>query len=98
MKTNIRIQHVNSLKSAKAKFSDMGDLSHELAFDVLLSPGDLERVLMLFKQRIPVHIEISSPQSRMDLRVNLIQDTEEPATSVVDATTAEEIKGGRGKK
>lgn len=95
METKVQIKHVNDLKSAKAKFSDTGDLSYELAFDVLLDPGDLERILMLFKQRIPIHLEVSSPQSRMDLKVNLIQDMEEPEHTVVDPTTAKEIGGRR---
>lgn len=97
MKTTITIKHVNGLRTAKAKISEVGDLSHELTFDVLLAPGDLERVLMLFKQRIPVTIEVSSPQSRMDLKVALIQDFDEPERSAVDATTAAEIKGAQRK-
>lgn len=93
MKQTVTIKHVNALKSCKAKFSDMGDLSHELTFDCLLDFGDLERLLIMFKQRIPVYIEITSPQSRMDLKVSIIQDREEPASTVVDETTLAELKG-----
>lgn len=97
METRITIKHVNGLRTAKAKISEVGDLSHELTFDVLLAPGDLERVLILFKQRIPVTIEVSSAQSRMDLKVALVQDFEDPEKSAVDPTTAAELKGGRSK-
>jgi len=97
MESRILIKHVNGLKSAKAKISDMGDLSHELTFDILLDPGDLERILMLFKQRIPVTIEVWSPQSRMDLRTTLVQDMEERVNTVVDPTTLAEVKGERRK-
>lgn len=95
METKIQVKHVNGLKSARAKISDMGDLSHELLFDVLLAPGDLERILNLFRQRIPITIEIASPQSRMDLKVSLIQDVEEPTQTVVDEATAQEIGAGK---
>lgn len=95
METKIQVKHVNGLKSAKAKISEVGDLSHELTFDVLLAPGDLERILMLFKQRIPIQIEISSPQSRMDLKVTLISDIEQQAHTVVDVTTQQEMKSGK---
>lgn len=97
MEARITIKHVNGLKTAKAKISDVGDLSHELTFDVLLDPGDLERVLMLFKQRIPITIEVWSPQSRMDLRTTLVQDTEPRQDTVVDPTTMAEVKGERRK-
>lgn len=97
MEARITIKHVNGLKTAKAKISDMGDLSHELTFDVLLDPGDLERVLMLFKQRIPVTIEVWSPQSRMDLRTTLVQDMDPQAEAIVDPTTLAEVKGERRK-
>jgi len=93
MKQTVTIKHVNALKSARAKFSDMGDLSHELTFDCLMDFGDLERLLMMFKQRIPVYIEIMSPQSKMDLKVQIIQDREEPKDTVVDETTLAEAKG-----
>jgi len=74
MRQVIQVKHVNDLKSAKAKISETGDISHEIAFDVLLAPGDFERLLLMFKQRIPVEIEISSPQSKMDLKFELITD------------------------
>jgi len=74
MEQKIVVKHINGLKSARAKFSDVGDLSHELTFDVLLAPGDLERLLMLFQQRIPVSMEISSSQSRMDFQVVMITE------------------------
>jgi len=92
MESRIKIKHVNSLKSAKAKISDMGDLSHELTFDVLLDPGDMERLLMLFKQRIPTYIEVWSPQSRMDLKVSLIQDRQESEAAPVDPETLSAVK------
>jgi hypothetical protein len=49
MESKITVKHVNELKSAKAKISDTGDLTHELTFDVVLAPGDLERTLLMFK-------------------------------------------------
>ena len=94
MLTEIKVRHVNGLKEAKVKFGEMGDLSHILTFDVLLDPGDLERVLIPFKQRIPVTLMISSPQSKMDLKGNLISDTTTEEEALVDSTTLGEVKEG----
>jgi len=93
METEIKVKHVNGLKDARVKFGEMGDITYLLTFDVVLDPGDLERTLMLFKQRIPINLTISSPQSKMDLKINLIPDTT-PDTSPVDLTTLEEVKEG----
>jgi hypothetical protein len=106
MITEIKVKHVNGLKDARVKFAEMGDITHLLTFDVVLDPGDLERTLMLFKQRIPINLTISSPQSKIDLKINLISDTT-PDNRPVDRTTLGEVKegvtaevgakGGRGK-
>lgn len=94
MQTEIKVKHINGLKDARIKFGEMGDLSYLLTFDVLLDPGDLERILILFKQRIPVNLSISSPQSKMDLKISLISDTTVAEKSVVDPTTLTEVKEG----
>lgn len=97
MEQKIKVKHINELKGVKAKISETGDISHELTFDVLLDYGDLERLLMMFKQKIPVTMEISSPQSRMDLKVELIME-KKPAESIpVDTTTLSELKTGMDK-
>jgi len=93
MQTEVKVKHVNGLKDARAKFGEMGDITYLLTFDVVLDPGDLERTLMLFKQRIPINLTISSPQSKMDLKINLISDTT-PDPSPVDSTTLGEVKEG----
>jgi hypothetical protein len=93
MITEIKVKHVNGLKDARVKFGEMGDITYLLTFDIVLDPGDLERILMLFKQRIPIHLTISSPQSKMDLHVSLISDTT-PDAGPVDSTTLGEIKDG----
>ena len=93
MQTEIKVKHVNGLKDARVKFGEMGDITYLLTFDVVLDPGDLERTLMLFKQRIPITLTISSPQSKMDLKINLISDTT-PDPSPVDPTTLGEVKEG----
>jgi hypothetical protein len=93
MITEVKVKHVNGLRDAKVKFGEMGDITHLLTFDVVLDPGDLERTLMLFKQRIPINLTISSPQSKMDLKINLISDTT-PDAGPVDSTTLGEIKDG----
>ena len=82
MRQTIEVKHINALKSAKAKFSEVGDISYELTFDVVLDPGDLERLLLLFKQQIPRSMSITSPQSKMDLAVILIEDKPEKTETI----------------
>jgi hypothetical protein len=74
MLLKIDIEHINRLKGAKAHFSEVGDLVHELTFEVLLQPGDFERLMILFRQPIPKVMTISSPQSAMDLKVEMVQE------------------------
>lgn len=91
METKITVKHINALKGAKAKISDVGDLSHELSFDVVLAPGDLECLLLLFKQRVPITMEISSPQTRMDLFCTVIsEEKHDPKPETVEGEFTEQ--------
>jgi len=78
MKTIVETNMVQNPKIS-VSFSDTGDLEHQLTFKCVLKPGDTDRLIQMFKERvkygIPITLAVSSPQSRMDLKVTAVEDT-----------------------
>lgn len=73
MEVKIEIKHVNGLANPKVKIEE-GRVDYTLPFEVQLPPGDFDRIVNLFRQRIPVQLTISSPQAKMDLFTEAITD------------------------
>ena len=70
MKAEVVINNVQK-PTLSVKFDDTGNLMHKLGLDCVLLPGDMERVIQMFKERvkygIPIVVTFSSPQAKMDL-------------------------------
>ena len=82
MEVTIEIKHVNALNKPKVTIED-GIVSYTLPFDVQLPPGTFDRIVNLFRQRVPVQLTISSPQAKMDLFTEVFTDT--PTSSYTEA-------------
>ena len=77
MEQIIEVKHINGLKKAEVKLDDTGNISHIIGIDCKLDPGDFERLVIMFKQRLPVYMTLRCPQSKMDLFVQIIQDSKQ---------------------
>jgi len=87
---NIEIKHVNGMSKPKVTI-DEGVVSYVLPFEVQLPPGDFDRIVNLFQQRVPVSLTISSPQAKMDLFTHSISDTPAASWTVEEVRTLREI-------
>jgi len=69
----VEVRNVQNI-ALSAKFGETGDLQHELKIKCVLNTGDMERILLMLKERVksgaPVIIQIASPQAKMDLFVS----------------------------
>ena len=74
MEVTIDIKHVNGMSKPKVTIDD-GTVEYVLPFEVQLPPGTFDRIVNLFRQRIPVQLTISSPQAKMDLFTEVLSDT-----------------------
>ena len=93
MRSEVTTKRVMALKMAQVKVNpDDGSMSHVLAFECVLEPGDLERIALMFKQRLPIDLTLTSPQSRMDLEVNVLREDQPESTGPLDPTTLEELR------
>ena len=93
MESTVTTKRVMALKTAQIKIDpNTGDLIHVIAVECVLEPGDLERIALMFKQRLPVGLTLTSPQSRMDLSVELIREERPVPEGPVDETTMAEIR------
>lgn len=88
MEVKIDIKHVNGLKNPKVVIEE-GRIDYTLPFEVQLSPGDFERIIQLFRQRVPVMLTISSPQAKMDLFVETVHD---PSHAPVTQEEADKLR------
>jgi len=89
METRVETNLVQNPK-IPVSFGETGDLEHQLTFKCVLRPGDTDRLIQMFKERIqygnPIILAIYSPQSRFDLQMVPVEDTKaskakEPATA-----------------
>lgn len=93
MKSEVTTKRVMALKTAQIKVNpDDGSMSHLLAIECVLEPGDLERIALMFKQRLPIDMTLTSPQSRMDLMVNVLREDASEQTAPLDPVTLDELR------
>lgn len=95
MRSEVTTKRVMALKTAQIKVNpDDGSMSHLLSIECVLEPGDLERIALMFKQRLPIDLTLTSPQSRMDLMVEVLREEQPESTGPVDPVTLAELRVG----
>ena len=75
MRTEVEVRNVQNI-ALSAKFGETGDLQHELRIKCVLDTGDMERILLMCKERVksgaPIILMLVSPQAKMDLFVSQV--------------------------
>ncbi len=74
MKTEIRVKNVHGLRTATSVNENSGEVEHKLTFRVVMTDGDHDRLVHIFKQQVPVELLITAPSAKSDFQVQMVLD------------------------
>lgn len=95
MEARIETEIVQNPKIS-VSFGETGDLEHQLTFKCLLKPGDTDRLIHMFKERVqygtPIILAVYSPQARLDMKFTAIEYKNESKSRKAEKITEDIVE------
>ena len=87
MKTEILVKNVHGLRTATSVNENSGEVEHKLAFRVVMPDGDHDRLVLMFKQKVPVELLITAPSAKSDFQIKMVLEPPKPVEEKAEQAT-----------